>query len=68
MTHDLAEAALLGGRIALLRDGHVVQEGPLDELARRPADPFVTRFLRAQRSPFDALRTPLAARGEGKLR
>jgi osmoprotectant transport system ATP-binding protein len=68
VTHDLAEAALLGGRIALLRDGRVVQEGPLDDLAQRPADPFVTRFLRAQRSPFDALRTPPAARGEGELR
>lgn len=55
VTHDLAEAALLGGRIALLRDGHVVQEGTLDDLLRRPADPFVTRFLRAQRSPFDSL-------------
>ncbi len=56
VTHDLAEAALLGGRIALLRDGRAVQEGTLDDLFRRPADPFVTRFLRAQRSPFDSLR------------
>jgi osmoprotectant transport system ATP-binding protein len=57
VTHDLAEAALLGGRIALLRDGRAVQEGTLEELFQRPADPFVTRFLRAQRSPFDGLRS-----------
>ena len=56
VTHDLAEAALLGGRIALLRDARVVQEGTLEDLARRPADPFVTRFLEAQRSPLDVLR------------
>ncbi len=56
VTHDLAEAALLGGRIALLRDGRVVQEDTLEDLFRRPADPFVTRFLEAQRSPLDALR------------
>jgi osmoprotectant transport system ATP-binding protein len=54
VTHDLAEAALLGGRIALLRDGQVVQDGTLEDMVRRPADSFVTRFLQAQRSPFDS--------------
>ena len=61
VTHDLAEAALLGGQIALLRDGRVVQEGTLEELYRRPADPFVTRFLQAQRSPLDAVRAGTTA-------
>ncbi len=51
------EAAILGGRIALLREGRVVQEGMLEELFWRPADPFVTRFLLAQRSPLDGLRS-----------
>jgi osmoprotectant transport system ATP-binding protein len=55
VTHDLAEAAILGGRIALLRDGRVAQEGTLADLARRPADAFVARFVGAQRSPLDAL-------------
>jgi osmoprotectant transport system ATP-binding protein len=50
VTHDLAEAAFFAGRLLLLRDGRVVQDGPLEELLRAPAEPFVTRFLRAQRS------------------
>jgi osmoprotectant transport system ATP-binding protein len=50
VTHDLAEASFLAHRLALLRDGRVAQEGTLDDLVRRPADPFVTRFVRAQRT------------------
>jgi osmoprotectant transport system ATP-binding protein len=50
VTHDLAEAAFLAPRLALLREGRLVQEGTLDDLVRRPAEPFVTRFVRAQRS------------------
>jgi osmoprotectant transport system ATP-binding protein len=56
VTHDLAEAALLGGRIAVVRDGRILQEGTLEDLVHRPADPFVARFVRAQRSPLDVLR------------
>jgi len=51
VTHDLREAALLGSTIALLRAGRVVQQGSLDDLARRPAEPFVTEFLSAQAPP-----------------
>jgi len=50
VTHDLAEASFLAHRLALLRDGRLVQEGTLEDLVRAPADPFVTRFVRAQRS------------------
>ena len=49
VTHDLAEAAHLAGRIALLRDGRLVQCGALAELRDRPAEPFVTEFFAAQR-------------------
>jgi osmoprotectant transport system ATP-binding protein len=49
VTHDLAEASFLAGRAVLLRDGRVVQEGPVEELARAPADEFVAHFVRAQR-------------------
>ncbi|NBD10437.1 MULTISPECIES: ATP-binding cassette domain-containing protein [Corallococcus] len=49
VTHDLAEAAFLGNVIVLMREGQVVQQGTLDDLEARPMDPFVTRFIQAQR-------------------
>ncbi len=53
VTHDLAEAAFFGHVLVLLQDGRVVQRGSLEDFVARPADPFVTRFVRAQRR-FDA--------------
>jgi osmoprotectant transport system ATP-binding protein len=49
VTHDLAEAALFGHVLVLLQDGRVVQRGSLEDLVARPATPFVTAFVRAQR-------------------
>src|SRR5947209_8879113 len=49
VTHDLAEAAYFADEVVLLRDGRVVQRGPLADLARSPAEPFVTQFIQAQR-------------------
>jgi len=49
VTHDLAEAEYFGQRIALMRDGRIVQIGTAAELAESPADDFVARFFRAQR-------------------
>jgi osmoprotectant transport system ATP-binding protein len=49
VTHDMGEAAYLGDEIVLLRDGVVVQRGSASDLLHRPADPFVTEFIRAQR-------------------
>ena len=49
VTHDLAEAAWFAERLVLLRKGKVVQDGCLKDLRERPADPFVTRFVQAQR-------------------
>lgn len=49
VTHDLAEAAFFADTIVLMRNGRVVQQGPLEDLVRRPADAFVSRFVRAQR-------------------
>jgi osmoprotectant transport system ATP-binding protein len=51
VTHDLAEAAHLADRLALLRAGRIVQVGSLATLRSAPADPYVTRFLEAQRPP-----------------
>jgi osmoprotectant transport system ATP-binding protein len=49
VTHDLAEAAFFAERLALLRDGRIVQAGTLAALRGAPAEPYVTRFLEAQR-------------------
>jgi osmoprotectant transport system ATP-binding protein len=49
VTHDLDEAAFFGHAIVLLRDGRIVQRGDLADLVERPVDPFVTRFVNAQR-------------------
>ena len=54
VSHDIGEAGYLGDVLALLREGRIVQIGSLADLVRRPADPFVTAFLNAQRSPLEA--------------
>jgi len=51
VTHDMAEAATLGDEVALMREGRILQRGTMSALVEEPADPFVTEFLRAQRSP-----------------
>ena len=53
VTHDLGEAAFFGDDLILLRDGRVVQRGTMADFAENPAEDFVTRFLQAQRDPFN---------------
>ncbi len=50
VTHDIEEAAYLGDQIILMHQGKVVQSGTFADLNERPADPFVRRFLQAQRA------------------
>jgi molybdate transport system ATP-binding protein len=47
VTHDFAEAAQLGDRLAIMDAGRIVQEGTAAELAARPATPFVADFTGA---------------------
>jgi len=60
VTHDIAEAAYFGHTIVLLRDGAVVQQGTMAELMQAPADPFVEKFITAQRAPMEQLQRVLA--------
>ncbi|MFE5256969.1 quaternary amine ABC transporter ATP-binding protein [Streptomyces coelicoflavus] len=46
ITHDLQEALKLGDRIALMRDGRVVQLGTPEEIVGSPADDYVREFVR----------------------
>jgi osmoprotectant transport system ATP-binding protein len=55
VTHDIGEAGFLAESMVLFREGRIVQRGTLHELAQRPQDDFVTRFINAQRSPLDSL-------------
>ena len=45
ITHDLNEAIKLGDRIAIMRDGVIVQEGPPEEIVTQPADDYVADFV-----------------------
>ncbi|GAB5469110.1 MAG: ABC transporter ATP-binding protein [Rhodospirillales bacterium] len=45
VTHDPEEAMFMADRIALMREGVVVQEGPPDRLYAAPADHFVAGFF-----------------------
>ncbi len=49
VTHDMNEAAHFADQIVLMREGEVIQSGTPDELQTRPAERFVTEFIRAQR-------------------
>jgi glycine betaine/proline transport system ATP-binding protein len=46
ITHDLAEALRLGDRIAMMRDGAIVQLGTPEEIVGAPADDYVANFVR----------------------
>lgn len=51
VTHDLGEAVHFADRLVLLREGQIIQQGSPSDLWRHPSDPFVTRFVQAQRGP-----------------
>ena len=44
ISHDLDEAMRIGDRIAIMKDGQVVQVGTPDEILRNPADAYVRSF------------------------
>ena len=44
ITHDLDEAVTVGDRIAIMRDGEIIQMGTPEEIILNPIDEFVTEF------------------------
>lgn len=46
ITHDLDEALRLGDRIAILKDGEVVQQGTPDDILLHPANAYVEAFVK----------------------
>ncbi len=49
VTHDMTEAFLLADRIAVMRDGRLVQQGTAHELLDGPADDFVRQMVEMPR-------------------
>ncbi len=45
ITHDLDEAVRIGDRIAIMRDGKVVQTGTAEDIVMHPADGYVADFV-----------------------
>ncbi|THT97824.1 glycine betaine/L-proline ABC transporter ATP-binding protein ProV [Lampropedia puyangensis] len=46
ISHDLDEAMRIGNRIAIMKDGHVVQVGTPEEILRNPANDYVRSFTK----------------------
>ncbi len=46
ITHDLNEALTIGDRIAILRDGEIIQSGDPQDILMKPADDYITDFIK----------------------
>ena len=64
VTHDIAEAFLLGDRIVLMAEGRIVQNATPADLLRHPANPFVTSFIGEERGMRSLRFTSLAELAE----
>jgi osmoprotectant transport system ATP-binding protein len=53
VTHDLHEAVFFSDEIILMNDSRIVQAGKIDEFIDSPSEPFVTKFITAQRSAIN---------------
>jgi osmoprotectant transport system ATP-binding protein len=60
VTHDMTEALLLADRIAVMRQGTLVQTGTPHEVVSHPADPFVAQLIETPRRRAQALAKTLA--------
>ena len=66
ITHDFDEAVRLADRIAIMRDGHIVQTGTAEELILAPADGYVAEFTKdAPRARILTARAIMRAAGGG---
>jgi len=54
ITHDLDEAIRMGNRIAIMKDGEIVQTGTPEEIVTQPADDYVADFV-AHMNPLNVL-------------
>ena len=54
VTHDLAVIDILADRIAVMKDGRIVEEGTKDQVLRNPRDPYTQRLISAVPLPNPA--------------
>lgn len=57
VTHDMDEALKMADRIAIMKDGHIVQLDTPDNILRNPADEFVLEFIGKHRASGIELET-----------
>jgi len=50
VTHDMSEASFFGDIIVLMKTGKIIQTGTVNDFIDSPKEPFVTKFITAQRS------------------
>ncbi len=71
ITHDLDEAVRIGDRIAIMRDGRIVQIGTAEDIVMHPADDYVADFVagisRLKVVRAHAVMQPLESLGEGGI-
>lgn len=60
VTHDFAEAGLLGDVAIMLDHGRIVQKGDPEQVFRRPASPYIADFLGAE-NVFGGIAQPIRA-------
>lgn len=53
VTHDLNEAVFFGDKILLMKEGSLIQEGTIADFINNPSEPFVTKFIKSQRSTIE---------------
>lgn len=57
VTHDMDEALKLADRIAIMKDGHIVQLDTPEMILRKPKDEFVLEFIGKHRAAGNELET-----------
>ena len=71
ITHDLDEALKIGDRIAILRDGSMIQDGDPQEIIMNPADDYVSDFIkdinRARVIEAKSIMTPTNTKSTGPV-
>ncbi|MEM9289346.1 MAG: ABC transporter ATP-binding protein [Pseudomonadota bacterium] len=55
ISHDLDVVAAIADRIAVLKDGHMVETGPVQQIMQSPQSPYTQRLLAAQTVPDAAV-------------